>query len=360
MKIGIIGIGKLGLAFGLNLEMVGHEVFGVDKNEHYIDLLRSGNFKSSEPGVNDAMKQAKNFCFSTDLTSLADCEVIFLVVATPSTSDFKYDHSAVDNVIKELTLLGHSNMRRDLVINCTTFPGYCESVSEKLLNSNFFVSYNPEFIAQGTIMRDQVYCDNVLIGAADELAALKIKEIYRSFVRSTPIYNVMSRTEAELTKLSVNCFLTTKISYANMIGDIALRYKCRPDVVLGAIGTDSRIGTKYLGYGFGFGGPCFPRDNRALAKCASEVGISAEVSLATDRMNELHLEYQIEHFTSNNLDKSQPVIFDFVTYKRESTLLEESQQLKFAIRLKNLGYQVEIRDEREEMLNELNKIWNNE
>jgi UDPglucose 6-dehydrogenase len=359
MKIGIIGIGKLGLAFGLNLEKVGHEIFGVDNNEGYIDLLKSGNFVSSEPGINDAMKQAKNFYFGTDLKSLADCEVIFVVVATPSTSDFKYDHTAIDIVINQLSLLGHSHVRRDLVINCTTFPGYCDSVSEKLLNLNYYVSYNPEFIAQGTIMRDQVYCDNVLIGAADELAASRIKEIYSSFVKSAPVYNVMSPTEAELTKLSVNCFLTTKISYANMIGDIALRYNCRPDVVLGAIGTDTRIGKKYLGFGFGFGGPCFPRDNRALAKCASEVGISAEVSLATDRMNELHLEYQIEHFVANNVDKSKPVFFDFVTYKRESTLLEESQQLKFAIRLKNLGYQVKIGDEREEVLNELNKIWNN-
>lgn len=359
MKIGIIGIGKLGLAFGLNLEMVGHEVFGVDINKEYINLLNSGDFKSSEPGINEAMKQAKNLYFSTDLTSLTDCEVIFIVVATPSTPDFKYDHTAIESVLKEITLLGPSKVRRDLVINCTTFPGYCESVSEKLRPLNYFVSYNPEFIAQGTIMRDQVFCDNVLIGAADEFAALKIKEIYASFVKSSPVYNVMSCTEAELTKLSVNCFLTTKISYANMIGDIALRYNCSPEVILGAIGTDSRIGTKYLGYGYGFGGPCFPRDNRALAKCASEVGISAEVSLATDRMNELHLEYQIEHFIANNLDKSVPVIFDFVTYKKESTLLEESQQLKFAIRLKSLGYKVEIRDERDEVLNELNKIWKN-
>jgi nucleotide sugar dehydrogenase len=277
-------------------------------------------------------------------------------VATPSTIDFKYDHTAIDAVINQLKSFGPSKERKELVINCTTFPGYCESISVDLQKFNYYVSYNPEFIAQGTIMRDQVYCDNVLIGASDDLAAAKISQIYRSFVKSDPIYNIMNCTEAELTKLSVNCFLTTKISYANMIGDIALRYNCSPDVVLGAIGSDSRIGKKYLGYGYGFGGPCFPRDNRALAKCASEVGIVAEVSLATDKMNELHLEYQFNEFKKYNHDKNIPVVFEYLTYKRESTLLEESQQLKFALKLVENGYKIEILDNREEVLNELNKL----
>jgi UDPglucose 6-dehydrogenase len=357
MKIGIIGIGKLGLCFGLNLEKVGHEVYGVDKSEDYIKKLKSGIFSSSEPGVNEALLKSSKFNFSTSLSSLANCNIIFIVVATPSTSDFKYDHSAIDEVITEIKSMGISKERKDLVINCTTFPGYCDSISDDMKSLNYYVSYNPEFIAQGTIMRDQVYCDNVLIGAPDKIASTKITDIYQSFVKSDPVYNIMSCTEAELTKLSVNCFLTTKISYANMIGDIALRYNCNPDVVLGAIGTDSRIGKKYLGYGFGFGGPCFPRDNRALAKCASEVGISAEVSIATDKMNDLHLNYQLEKFIKDNPDKNNPITFEYLTYKRESVLLEESQQLKFALKLKELGYKIKVLDNRDEVLHQL-KIMN--
>ena len=356
MKVGIIGIGKLGLAFGLNLEKVGYEVYGVDKSEEYVRELKSGSFSSSEQGVNESLAASRRFYFSSSITSVLDCDIIFIVVATPSTIDFKYDHSAIDEVIRELKLIGPTKERKDLVINCTTFPGYCESISESLRLLNYYVSYNPEFIAQGTIMRDQVYCDNVLIGASDDFAASKVSEIYRSFVKSDPIYNIMTCTEAELTKLSVNCFLTTKISYANMIGDIALRYNCNPDVVLGAIGTDTRIGMKYLRYGYGFGGPCFPRDNRALAKCASEVGISAEVSLATDKMNELHLEYQLERFIKDHPDKSVPITFEYLTYKRESVLLEESQQLKFALKLRDKGYKIEILENREEVLNELKKF----
>jgi UDPglucose 6-dehydrogenase len=166
----------------------------------------------------------------------------------------------------------------------------------------------------------------------------------------------MSVTEAELTKLSVNCFLTTKISYANMVGDICNRYGANPSKVLSAIGTDSRIGGKYLNYGYGFGGPCFPRDNRALSKCAEEVGVDAVISKATDVMNELHLEYQVQDFFTKNPNKDIPVEIEYVTYKKDSTSIEESQQLKFALELKNMGYNVKLKDQRPEVLNQIQNL----
>ena len=357
MKIGIIGIGRLGLAFGLNLAKVGHEVYGMDKNVEYINKLKTKTFKSSEPGINDGILEVSNFYFSTSLEKIINCNLIFVVVSTPSTPDFRYDHSMIDSVLQDIKKYGFQNQRKDLVINCTTFPGYCESISKELSDLNYMVSYNPEFIAQGTIMNDQVYCDNVLIGCKDSYSAELIKSVYQSFVKSTPIYNIMTCTEAEITKLSINCFLTTKISFANMIGDISLKYECDPNIVLRAIGSDSRIGNKYLGYGFGFGGPCFPRDNRALTKCASDVGIAAEISLATDKMNQLHLEYQIDHFIKQNPDKNIPINFEYVTYKKDSILTEESQQLKFAVKLKELGYKVTISDNRKEVLEQILSIF---
>lgn len=353
MKIGIIGVGRLGLAFGLNLAKVGHEVYGMDKNFEYIHKLNTKTFTCSEPGINEGILEASNLYFTTTLDKIIDCNLIFVVVHTPSLPDNKYDHSNIDFVIQEIKKFGLQSQRKDLVINCTTFPGYCESISKELSDLNYVVSYNPEFIAQGSIMKDQVYCDNVLIGCNDEFSADLIKSVYQSFVKSTPVYNIMTCTEAELTKLSINCFLTTKISFANMIGDIALKYKSDPNIVLRAIGSDSRIGNKYLGYGFGFGGPCFPRDNRALAKCASDVGITAEISLATDKMNQLHLEYQIDHFIKQNADKNIPINFEFLTYKKDSTIIEESQQLKFALKLKELGYKITISDNRKEVLEQI-------
>jgi UDP-glucose 6-dehydrogenase len=141
-----------------------------------------------------------------------------------------------------------------------------------------------------------------------------------------------------------------------MVGNIANRLGCDANKVLEAVGTDSRVGSKYIKPGFGFGGPCFSRDNRALAKCGEEVGINAVISKATDEMNEKHLQYQVEDFIRNNPDITKTIEIDFVTYKKESTLLEESQQLKFALALKGLGYNINILDQREEVINQLKNI----
>ena len=357
VNISILGIGKLGLCLGLNLEKKGFVVTGVDIFENYIQSLNNKTFTTSEPFVNELLQKSKNITFTTDLKQALKNDVLFVVVRTPSTHDWKYDHTDIENIANQLIALGKQSTRKDLIINCTTFPGYCDTLQEKLKDYNYFVSYNPEFIAQGTIIQDQINCDSVLIGEADKYAGDLISKIYHQMVESNPIYNRMSRTEAELTKLSVNCFLTTKISYANMVGDIASRLECDADRVLKAIGTDSRIGNKYLKPGFGFGGPCFPRDNRALAKCGEEVGIDAIISKATDEMNEKHLQYQIEDFIKRNPNpEGLTVQIDFVTYKKDSILIEESQQLKFVLKLKELGYKVQILDKREEVLDQLKNI----
>jgi UDPglucose 6-dehydrogenase len=355
-KISIIGVGKLGLCLALNLERKGFIITGVDIFENYIQSLNNKTFITSEPFVNEFLQESKNITFTTDLKQALENDILFIVVRTPSTYDWKYDHTDIENIANKLISFGKQEKRKDLIINCTTFPGYCDTLQEKLKEYNYFISYNPEFIAQGTIIKDQVNCDNILIGEADEYAGNLIAKIYNQMVESDPIYNRMSRTEAELTKLSVNCFLTTKISYANMVGDIASRLGCNADRVLKAIGTDSRIGNKYLKPGFGFGGPCFPRDNRALAKCGEEVGINAIISKATDEMNEKHLQYQIEDFIKNNPNKEKTITVDFVTYKKDSILIEESQQLKFTLKLKELGYKIKVLDTRPEVLEQTKNL----
>jgi UDPglucose 6-dehydrogenase len=356
MNVSVLGVGKLGLCLSLNLEKKGFNVLGVDISSEYVKSLNNKTFTTSEPYVNEYLINANNIIFTTDLKQSLKNDVLFVVVRTPSTYDWKYDHTDIENIANQLIKFGKQPTRKDLIINCTTFPSYCDTLQEKLKEYNYYVSYNPEFIAQGTIIRDQVMCDNVLIGEADEYAGELISKIYNQMVESNPIYNRMSRTEAELTKLSVNCYLTTKISYANMVGDIANRLGCNANKVLKAIGTDSRIGNKYIKPGFGFGGPCFPRDNRALAKCGEEVGIDAVISKATDEMNEKHLQYQIEDFIKDNPDKNKIIKIDFVTYKKDSILLEESQQLKFALKLKELGYDIQLLDQRQEVLDQLKDI----
>jgi nucleotide sugar dehydrogenase len=354
-NVSILGVGKLGLCLALNLEKKGFNIIGVDVSENYINLLNNKNFVTTEPYVVEYLQQSKNIKFTTNLKLALENDIIFVVVRTPSTPDWKYNPTDIENIASQLINLGRQEKRKDLIINCTTFPGYCDTLQEKLKEYNYYVSYNPEFIAQGTIIKDQINCDNVLIGEADQYAGNLIENIYKQIVESNPIYNRMTRTEAELTKLSVNCFLTTKISYANMIGDIANRLGCNANRVLGAVGTDSRIGSKYLEPGFGFGGPCFPRDNRALAKCGEEVGIDAIISKATDKMNKKHLQYQIEDFIKQNPNKEKIIEVNFITYKKDSILIEESQQLKFVLKLQELGYKIKVLDQRKEVIQQLEK-----
>jgi len=139
-----------------------------------------------------------------------------------------------------------------------------------------------------------------------------------------------------------------------MVGDIAVNSNCRPEVILDAIGSDTRIGNKYLRYGYGYGGPCFPRDNRALAIYSMDTGIEATISIASDKSNKMHLQNQINHFLKNNDD--QIVKFDYVTYKPESTMIVESQQLAFAVGLAKAGRKVLIK-ERKSVIKNLKDIY---
>lgn len=355
-NISVIGIGRLGLCFALTLEKAGYDVVGVDINKDYIDSINNKTLNSSEKDVNLYLSKSKNFKATDNLSSaLEHSDMLFVVVATPSLSNGRYDHDQIDSLIVKLEAIGKQSKQKNLVICCTVMPGYTSSITDRLNTLGYTVSYNPEFIAQGTVLKNQACPDMILIGEANMEVGELIEEIYKKHTENEPVFCRMSPTEAEITKISLNCFLTTKIAYANMIGDIVSKSGGRPDVVLKAIGSDSRIGNRYLGYGFGYGGPCFPRDNRALAIYAKDIDMPALIGVATDESNKLHLRHQVSDFTTTH-NKNEPVVFDFVTYKPESDMLIESQQLLFAVKLAETGYSVTI-NEREEVVNELKQTY---
>jgi len=343
-NISVIGVGKLGLCFALTLEEVGYNVLGVDIDADYVNNLNNKNFNTDEPGVKEKLSKSTNFSATTNLEDAVEhSDVLFVVVATPSYDSGRYDHRQVDMLCDELVKIGNHETEKHLVICCTTMPGYCDIIAKKMKEYNYTVSYNPEFIAQGTILRDQKEPDMVLIGEGSQTAGDLLEEIYFKHTDNYPTICRMSRIEAEITKISLNCFCTTKIAFANMIGDIVLKSGGNPDVVLNAIGSDSRVNHKYLGYGFGYGGPCFPRDNRALSIYAGDIGCPAKISIATDESNDEHLEEQVKLVLSHR-KLGEKIVISGVTYKPGTTILEESQQLKYAIRLAELGYSVTIRD----------------
>jgi len=364
-NISVIGIGKLGLCFSLSLERAGYRVVGVDVNEAYVKSINNKTFNSSEARVNDRLAGSKNFEATTDLDkALAHSNILFVVVATPSLVNGRYDHSQIEGLVDNLLDRGAQNETKHLVMNCTTMPGYCAELGERLEEYNWTVTYNPEFIAQGTIIRDQENPDMVLIGEANPMVGNLLEELYDRMTDNEPRVCRMSPTEAEITKISLNCFLTTKIAYTNMIGDIVKKAGGTPQVVLDAIGADSRVGKKLTRYGFGYGGPCFPRDNRALGIFAADINVAADISRATDDSNKKHLAFQLRDYMKNNPKDTTPTVafgkhdkseysekitvwFESVTYKEGSTMIEESQQLEFAVGLAYGGYEVLISDVQE-------------
>jgi nucleotide sugar dehydrogenase len=355
--VGVIGMGKLGLCLALNLERAGHRVIGVEKNKERLEALQNKSHSSSEPQVEEYLKKAVNWSLSASYEDLLreKCSVVFIVVATPSLSSGSYDHSQVEAVWEELKRLGKRKENIHLVVNCTTMPGYCEQLATRVNPYNYTLSYNPEFIAQGSIIRDQQYPDQVLIGSNNSTAAQKLEDIYRSFVKSEANYCHMSLISAEICKLATNCFLTTKISFANAIGDLATKVGAEPDKILQAVGADSRIGTKYLKYGFGYGGPCFPRDNRALGKFSEENEYDLLLSRATDESNRQHLNFQFEQWKQQ---EGEYIEFDQVSYKKGSDILEESQQLALAIKLAKAGKKVLVK-EKKSVINVLKRLHGN-
>lgn len=356
-RVSVVGIGKLGICFALNLEKNGYNVLGIDVNQDYCNLINDKKLVSDEPYVTEYLQSSKNLKATIDISLAVEADLIFIVVATPSLPFGDYDHSQIERVCNQLKSLGVQKKRKDLVICCTTMPTYCEGLHQEMIKYNFHVSYNPEFIAQGTIIKDQQNPDMVLIGATDDYAAGLLRQVYMDHVLNSPAFAIMSRTEAEICKLALNCFLTTKIAYANMVGDLLIKCGYSPNNVLKAIGSDSRIGDKYLRWGYGFGGPCFPRDNRAFGHFAEKMEVNPLICYATDKSNDEHLRNQLLFELENNKDKKK--VFDYITYKPESTLLIESQQLKFAIMLAEYGFNVIIK-ERTSVIEEIKKTFTKE
>ena len=357
-KASIIGIGKLGLCFALTLEKAGYNVLGVDLDKNHVDDINNKTFISTEPGVNLALRSSKNFKATTSIQEAIDfSDILFILVATPSLSNGKYNHAAVDSVAEQLIKLPTPCNKKQFIIGCTVMPGYSNKLAGVLSDFNYDVSYNPEFIAQGSILNDQLKPDMILIGEANKNAGDIIETVYNDMCINRPCIERMDPLSAEITKISLNCFLTTKITFANMVGDIAIKSGANQDAILKAIGGDSRVGPKYLKYGFGFGGPCFPRDNRALYIYADEINYDAKISKIVDSTNKYHLEFQIDQFIKNYKDTSIPVVIENVTYKPNTEILEESQQLLFAIGLAKTGIKVIIK-ENKNVVEKLKSLYN--
>jgi nucleotide sugar dehydrogenase len=345
MKIGLIGAGRLGICLALLMENAGYDVLVSDIREDYVENLNKKIIETAEPHVAEHLKQARNIEATTDNKKvISECDIIFTLVATPSKEDGSYDVSSVWSVIRDFKE-SHNVQGKTLVVGCTTNPGDCEKFQQELESCSVNVIYNPEFIAQGSIIKDLTHADMVLIGGDNGEVMDILSEMYKKIQVTKPKISLMSTTAAEIVKLAVNCYLTTKISYANMVGEVMTMAGLENEIetVLNAIGNDSRVGTKYLKYGYGFGGPCLPRDNRSFAAFAKKQGLNYNLGETTDKFNWEHSKFLRNYFINKNVD-NLPFYFSYISYKQGTDIVTESQQYILCQDLLDHGYTVYIDD----------------
>ncbi len=355
-RIGVIGAGRLGICFALLVDRAGYDVVVSDVRESYVKNLNDKHISTNEPLVNELLKESNIKATTSNREVITSSDIVYTFVATPSTQDGNYDVSAIDSVVKDFE--GFSGKK--FVVGCTTNPRDCEKFKKALPNIKVF--YNPEFIAQGNIINGLLYADMVLVGGEYDQ---DITNLYYAIQgpKMEPQMNFMSLTAAELTKMALNCYLTMKISYANQVGEVLSRFGLGEeiDTVLDAIGADSRVGSKYLGYGFGFGGPCLPRDNRAFAHAAERVGLKNNIGLTMDAFNDEHSDFLADYLCEKNSNKKRPFYFEEgITYKKGTDILEESQQYKLFKEMLKRGYKciaLELPEVVEKVYNDLMYTW---
>lgn len=321
VSVTFIGVGKLGLAYAAFIASKGHSVHCIDVNSHMIESYKTGDYGTAEPGVKD-LADAFPMTFSDDYSTIVPGSICIILVNTP-TCLAGYDHSMLESALA----LSMGAGQRATIVTSTVQPGFCDRHPG--------VIYNPLFVQIGNVLENLGAVTDVLVGAPRLTSDLEA--FYRSLFGSVRLH-VMGYKEAEVAKLALNSFITTKISFANMIGDALRSCGLPAEPALEFIGSDPRVGTRCLKYGWGFGGPCFPRDNRALSTFLREVGSYDYLPLAAHESNERHAVEQAKHFEGETMTD--------MGYKDGCAVpvVEESHKVKTALILKSMGRPVKIKD----------------
>ncbi len=354
-KLSVLGLGKLGACMAATFAHRGFEVLGIDSNPEVVRKVNSGEPPVDEPALDEIMTASKSrFRATTDPKEAAQTDASFVIVPSPSLPDGSFSNEflmrALQPVAQAVKAAGKKNHL--FVVSSTTTPGACRSVLIPMLEQQtggecgktFGFCYNPEFIALGNVIRGLLEPDLVLIGESDPRSGNALAALYGKYNTNRPKLARMSVTSAELAKISLNSYITTKISFTNQLRMIAEQY---PDTdihaILDAIGTDSRIGKKYLRAGLSYGGPCFPRDNRLVSYAAKQVGLSAALADAADSVNELTKQRLAEQ-AQNCVKAGDSVAVLGMAYRPGTYIVEESAGLHVAKVLKGGGCRVLVHD----------------
>jgi len=294
MKIGVVGTGYVGLVTGTCFADSGNQVACVDIDANKVEQMKSGKVPIYEPGLNHVFDRAireKRLTFTTDLDkTFQESEILFLCLPTPPGANGQADLSFVLNVADELGDLFNKYPGYRVIVNKSTVPvGTADKVREKIsakTDQEFDVVSNPEFLREGAAVEDFMKPERVVVGTRSQRAADLMRELYEPFVRSGNPIIVMDERSSELTKYAANAMLATKITFMNEIANICERVGADVDNVRSGIGSDSRIGKRFLFAGIGYGGSCFPKDVQAIHHTAGEYGYDFKILDSVMKVNE--------------------------------------------------------------------------
>lgn len=351
MRFSVIGLGKLGASMAAAIAGRGFDVIGVDVSKKAVDAVNAGHAPVQETGLEEMIsKNAQRIRATLDhAEAILQSDLSFVIVPTPSDEQGAFSLQYAKWAFREIgRALGQKNEYHNVVLTSTVLPGstrygllpILEKESKKTCGRDFGLCYSPEFIALGSVLKNFLNPDFTLVGEFDEHCGSQLQACYAEIMENNPPCKRMSLENAELTKISVNTFVTTKITFANMLSELCEKIPGGDvDIVTDALGADLRIGNRYLKGGFGYGGPCFPRDNVALGFIARALDAQASLAEVTDQVNRHIPEKQFNQI-KRIVTKGSTVAVLGLAYKPMSHIIEESQSIALAKLLAGSGERI--------------------
>lgn len=349
--VSIVGLGKLGASMMAAIAMRGGTVVGVDVNPAAVEAVNAGRAPVRETDLETTIVAHRSrIRATTDVVDAVHATAItFVIVPTPSDERGAFSPKYAERAFRSIGQALRKKAAYHLVVlTSTVLPGttrqrllpILEQESGKRAGEDFGLCYSPEFIALGSVIRDFLNPDFTLIGEIDARSGTALEAFYAEIMTMHGPCKRMSLENAELTKIAVNSFVTMKISFANLLASLCERIPGGDvDVVTDAVGSDRRIGTRYLKGALGYGGPCFPRDNVALAFFARSVGVPALVPEATDAANNL-VPARVTERVASLAQPGATIGLLGLAYKPASHVIEESQSVAILDQLRDRGFPV--------------------
>ena len=351
MKICFIGTGYVGLVSGVCFSDLGNNVICIDKDREKLRRLENGDIPIFEPGLSELVKKnldAGRLSFSDDLIgSINKSDIVFIAVGTPTAKDgVSADLSQVFSVAQ---LISKKIKSHKIIVTKSTVPIGTGDKIEKILNKNkkkglFAIVSNPEFLREGEAIKDFKYPDRIVIGANERQVIKIFNDLYRPLVNKGAAFVSCSRRAAELIKYASNAFLATKISFINEIANLCEKVHVNVDDVALGIGLDKRIGSRFLRAGPAYGGSCFPKDTKALAKVGKNYNSPLSIVNTVINFNENRkqdIENNIYKILHNKI-KNKLICFLGVTFKANTDDLRDSSAVnlisKFSKKGANINY----------------------